>query len=129
VTFGGVEALLIPAAASALGVRFVTDLPADLAGQVPLCRLWDIGGGSDDNNWRFATPTVTVDSFAVDRAGAMALGQRVEKWFRTTLPGASLTGSVVTKVQTLTRPTWRPWDDTTVRRYGATYVLHLMQTA
>lgn len=128
-TFGGVEALLIPAAASALGVRFVTDLPSDLAGAVPLCRLWDVGGGSDDNLYRFATPTVVVDSFAADRPGAVALSQRVEQWFRVTLPGSTLSGSTVTKVQTLTRATWRPWDDTDVRRYSATYVLHLMQTA
>lgn len=125
-TFGGVEALLIPAAASALSVRFVTDTPADLASVVPLCRLWHIGGGSDDNDWRFRTPTVAVDSFAADRGAASALAERVEQWFRSILPGSILAdGSVVTKVQTLTSPSWRPWDDTAVRRFAATYVLHL----
>ena len=125
-TFGGVEALLIPAAASALSTRFVTDLPSTLSSDVPLCRLWHIGGGSDDNDWRFRNPTITVDSFAKDRAGAAALAERVEVWFRSVLPGQILAdGSVVTKVQTLTAASWRPWDDTTVRRFSATYVLHL----
>jgi hypothetical protein len=124
-TFVGVEALLIPAAASALSVRFVTDLPSTLASDVPLCRLQHVGGGSDDDLWTFRAPTVSVDSFAADRAGASALAERVEQWFRVSLPGSVLSGSVVTKVQTLTAASWRPWDDIAVRRYGAAYVLHL----
>ena len=122
--YGGVEALLIPAGTTVLGVRFATDVPADLATAVPFVQLVRVGGPSDDNDRRFEQATVSVDSFAVDRVSATALAYRVDSWLRS-LPNTGTPDAVITKVQTLTGPSWRPWEDVAVRRIGASYRIHL----
>lgn len=71
---------------------------------------------------------MVVDSFAFGWAATDALAWQVHEWFRTSLPAMTLYGSTVTKVQTLTRPSRQPWDDTAVRRRSATYVLHILQS-
>ena len=123
--YGGVEALLIGWLSGQLGVRCLTDLPADLESVLPVVQVVRIGGPSDDNDPDFHTPTVSVDSFAEDRSAATTLGQQVDDALRKVLPGQVTGGAVVTKVQTITGPSWRPFDDTTLRRFGASYALHL----
>lgn len=125
-TFGGVEALLIgwlPAHIN--GVRCVTDLPANLAASVPVVQVVRIGGPSDPNDPNFHNPTVSIDCFAVDRASATALAQQVDDALRKALPGVTTGGATVTKVQTLSGGSWRPFDDLTLRRFGASYALHI----
>ncbi|MCW2901915.1 MAG: hypothetical protein JWO67_4180 [Streptosporangiaceae bacterium] len=124
-TFGGVEALLIGFLSGQLGVRGVTDVPADLASVVPLFQVLRVGGGSDDNDPNLQNPTVVVDCFAADRAGATQLSQQVDDAMRKVLPSRSVAGGTVTQVRTITGPSWRPWADTAVRRFGATYSLHV----
>jgi hypothetical protein len=125
VTFGGVEALLIGWLSGQLGVRCVTDLPAGLADAVPVVQVVRIGGPSDDNDPNFHVPTVSIDCFAVDRASATVLAQQVDDALRKVLPGVTTGGATVTKVQTVSGASWRPWDDTTLRRFGASYALHI----
>ena len=122
-----VEAMLIPWFAAVLSVRAVTWLPADLASVLPIIQVARIGGGSDDNLPTFDFPTVSIDCFGADRAGGFALAASVDAAIRTTLPGTLHTvdavSAVVTKTQTVTGPSWRPYDDPSVRRFGATYRL------
>ena len=120
-SYGGVEALLIGYLRTALGVRCLTDLPADLQNVVPVVQVVRIGGPSDDNDSRFEAATVSIDCFASDRASATALAMQVDDVMRHSLPGTLTGGAVVTKVRTLTGASWRPWDDQQVRRFGATY--------
>lgn len=124
-TFGGVEALLIGWLSGQLGVRCLTDLPANLATQLPVVQVVRIGGPTDDNDPNFHTPTVSVDCFAVDRAAATALSQQADDALRKVLPGVTTGGATVTKVQTISGASWRPWDDLALRRFGASYALHL----
>lgn len=125
-----VEALLIPWLASTLTVRAVTDLPADdppgsfLAG-LPYVQVTRIGGADDDNLSSFDAPTVDVDCYAADRESVSALAARVHDALRVTLPGLTLAGATVTKVQTITGPSWRPYDNTSLRRFGATYRIRI----
>ena len=124
-TFSGVEALLIgwlPAQID--GVRFLTDLPSAIATQVPVVQVVRVGGPSDDNDPTFHTATVSVDCFAVDRMAATLLAQQVDTALHR-LPGVTTGGATVTKVQTVSGASWRPFDDTTIRRFGASYALHV----
>ena len=124
-TYQGVEALLVGWLPSQVTARALTDLPADLAEQVPVVQVVRIGGPSDDNNPNFQAATVSVDCFAVDRISATLLAQQVDDALRKALPGTTTGGAVVTKVRTLTGPSWRPWNDVAVRRSGSTYQIWL----
>lgn len=124
-SFGGVDPLLIGWATAQLGVRCVLDTPADLVGAVPLVQINTTGGPTSDD-WRgLLAATVSVDSFDADFAGASSLAWTVDKAFRLNLPGADYEGAVFGKVRTLSMPSRRPWNDISVRRYGATYQVWL----
>lgn len=124
-TYPGVEVLLNPAGKAALGVRFVTDVPADLATVVPIVQLVQFGGGSNADAWRLREPNISVDAFAVDLTSALALGELVETWLRTRVVRSTFSGTTVTAVRTITGFSRRPWDDVAVSRVGASYQLFL----
>lgn len=124
-TFGGVEALLISFLKTELAVRCLTDLPADLAEVAPVVQVVRIGGPSDDNNPNLLAATVSIDCFAADRGAVTVLSQQVDDALRKTLPGLTTGGATVGLIRTLTGPSWRPWDDVAVRRFGATYQIWL----
>ncbi|MGZ4621457.1 MAG: hypothetical protein ACXVGF_04790 [Blastococcus sp.] len=127
-SYGGPEALLIGYLRTALGVRCLTDLPADLQDVVPVVQVVRVGGPSDDNDSHLEAATVSIDCFAADRAGATTLAMQVDDVMRNSLPGTLTGGAVVTKVRTLTGASWRPWDDLQVRRFGATYQVWVKST-
>jgi hypothetical protein len=104
------------------GVRAVTELPADLAGNVPLLRITVLGG--DEPVPTLDRVTVDLEAFHATRAEASALAGDARRLLRFMLPGhVTSTGSVVAKVATSARPAWRPYDDVAVRRVGALYQL------
>lgn len=123
-TFVGVERLLVGHLASVLGVRVVTELPADLASSAPVVQVVRIGGPHDDDDPRTQIPTVSLDYFAATRAAAADLAEAADAAMRA-LPGRTLSGAHMGKVRTLTGPSWRPWEDTALRRLGATYQVWL----
>lgn len=120
-----VEGLLIPWFTETLEVRALTDLPSDLADVLPVVQIVRIGGPSNDDNPRFDMPTISVDSYAADRATAIALAETVDDALRIQLPGQTLSRSTITRVQTVTGPSWRPYDNTSLRRVGASYRLYI----
>lgn len=125
-TFGGVEALLVGFLSQQFpGVRCLTELPDDLANAAPVVQIVQVGGPADDDLPSFIMPTISVDAFASDRLSSTTLAQQVHDALRNRLVGHVLTGGVVTKVRTVSGASWRPWDDTAVRRFGATYQLYI----
>jgi len=124
VSWPGIERALVTYLTAEHGVRVVTELPADLADVAPLIQVVRIGGPSDDEDPRVQIPTVSIDYFAADRGAATDLAEAVDLSIRR-LAGTVLAGAAMGKVRTLTGPSWRPWDDLTVRRFGATYQLWL----
>jgi hypothetical protein len=124
-----VEALLVPWLAAQVAARTVTELPADLDTIAPAVHVLRIGGPSDDDLPAFDMPTVSVDSYGIGRSAALTLAQAVDDAIRVVLPNTLHTlgglSAVVTKTQTITGPSWRPYDDITLRRFGATYRLHV----
>jgi hypothetical protein len=120
VPYPDIERLLVAHLAATLGVRFVTDLPSNLQQILPLGQVNRIGGGDDVVTIDRAN--VDVDTYAAGRAQALDLAERVREELRMRLPGYPVAGVVVCRVETLSGPAWRPYDDATmVRRFGATY--------
>lgn len=126
-----IEAMLVPWATSTLAVRAVTEIPADLAAVAPLLRFLRVGGVADPSNPNFDAPRVVVDSFAVGFGPAGDLAARVEHAMRVLLPGVTLPAggagtATVTRVDTVSGPSWVPYADTALRHFVATYGLHVM---
>jgi hypothetical protein len=106
---------------ASLSARCVTELPADLADVVPLLQVGRLGGvdpvpGIDD-------ATVDVTAFADTYANASALAYRAWTALRLQLPGTSVPGGTVLRVRTLSAPTFHPYDNPAVRRFGSTFVI------
>lgn len=120
-----VESLLVPWLSTVLGVRVVTDTPANLALVLPVVAVLRVGGPADDNLPELDFPTVSIDCYQMDRLSSLTLAGQVHTAIRQTLVNTVHTvGSqsvVIVKTQTVTGPSWRPYDDTSLRRIGATY--------
>lgn len=121
-SFPDIEALLVgwlqgqfPAA------RVVTETPADLTGNLPLVKVRRTSG--DDDNVRLDRPVVDLDVFDTDVQAASALSAQIRDALLYTLPYAMPVGGTVTGVYTVVGPRWLPYDDTSVRRYQASYRL------
>jgi hypothetical protein len=120
VPYPDVERLLVTYLGAALGVRVVTDLPANLQQILPLVQVGRVGGADDVVTIDHAR--VDVDVVATGRGAAVELAERCRDALRMSLPGQVVDGVTVSRVRTGKGPAWRPYDDTTnVRRFGATY--------
>ena len=121
-----VERLLVGWLGGACTCRVVTDLPADLDKQIPLLRIQRTGGG--DLRPGLDTVALEVDAFGPNRGSAVALAEKARHALRFRLPGTQLDGAVFTRVDTVEAPSFRPYDNTALRRFGASYrlVVHIV---
>jgi hypothetical protein len=105
-------------------VRVVTELPADL-GAVPTIQVARIGGQS---------PSLTMDAANVDvdyfdgphdglsaRENAKAGALQVRTALLMHMQGYAANGGAVQSVAEISAPRWVPYDNTTLRRFTATY--------
>jgi hypothetical protein len=122
-----IEAALVPWLNTRSSTRCVTELPANLAAVLPLIQVGRIGGA--DGVVTIDEATVDVTCFGATRTTARALAYRVQSILRTNLPGAAVTGGIVLRVNTLSGPTYLPFADETLRRFGATYQIVTQATA
>lgn len=122
VPFPDIEALLVGWLATRFGVRVLTSLPANLADILPVIQVTRTGGAETDP--RLDRPNVDIDVYATDQPSAAALCEQVRAALRFELPynGPTPIG-VVTSVTTRSGPHWAPYDDTSLRRYIASYSL------
>lgn len=117
--YGDIERLLTSWLAQQLAVRVVTDLPANLDDVLPLVQVTRYGGGDDVIS--LDRPLVDVDCYAATRGAAYELAQRVRDAVRFALPGRVVDSVLVCRVDTLSGPVWRPYENATLRRFGASY--------
>ncbi|MFD1277463.1 hypothetical protein [Streptomyces kaempferi] len=114
-----VEAELVAWLKAELAVRVVTDLPANLGSDGPVLQLQRIGG--DDDSFRLDRALVDVDSYAVDRPTASQLMTQTRGLLLVKLRGVTTGAAVFTAARTISAPAWRPYENTSLRRFGATF--------
>lgn len=118
-----VETLLTSWGPTVVEARWVTERPADLAGNVPLVLVRRVGGPDTDPTISLAT--VDLEYYQRDRVSAGDGAEALRKALRYQLPGYTTTDGVVAKVSVLSGPAWRPYDDPNVTRYGLSCQLAL----
>ena len=117
-----VEQLLVTAAAAQFpDARVCTELPAAITG--PTIQFERIGG--PDRVPSLDPAVVDVECFDLTRAAANALANSVRDWIRYQLRGYTdqAQGATVSEVATVQGPGWRPYENTNVRRVGASYAV------
>lgn len=119
--YADIEALLVPWLANQLGVRVCTDLPANLEAVAPVVQVTRIGGA--DDTFTLDRAGVDIDCFATARQDAVNLAAQCRDALRFALPGTTVAGTYVARVETLSGPAWRPYDNTAVRRFGGSFQL------
>jgi hypothetical protein len=116
-----VERLLVSWLSQIITARLCTDLPSNLATVLPVVQVARVGGADDVTP--IDRPLVDIDCYAAGRVAAYDLAQQVRDALRFELPGLTWSGAYVARVDTLSGPMWRPYDNTTLRRFGASYQL------
>lgn len=121
-TYPDVERLLVTYLGTALGgVRVLTDTPSNLEKILPVVQVTRFGGV--DVAPGIDRPIVDVDAYAATRAAASELAERVRYALLYRLPGTTVGGVGFPRVDTLTGPSWRPYDNSALRRFGASYAI------
>ncbi len=118
-----IERVLVGWLGSRLNCRVVTDLPANLAQQVPLLQIGRYGGA--DIAPGLDVVDLDVDAYGPDRGSAVSLAEKARHALRFTLPNQQINGAVFARVNTIDAPSFRPYDNTDLRRFGASYRLYV----
>ncbi|WP_385618526.1 hypothetical protein PXH67_06235 [Streptomyces sp. P8-A8] len=104
------------------GVAVRDELDNNLLKELPTVQVEVVGG--DDDGFRLDRALVDISTYAATRATAIAIATTVHGLILEHLRGSSTTAAVFGSVQALTRPVVRPYENTALRRVGATYQIH-----
>jgi hypothetical protein len=96
------------------------ELDNNLLNELPTVQINQIPGGEDDGI-RLARMLVDVDIYAATRADAITLARDVHDWVTRELRGSSTSSLVIGRTGAITLPAVRPYENTALRRVGATY--------
>ncbi|MEV7975451.1 hypothetical protein [Streptomyces sp. NPDC086519] len=96
------------------------ELDNNLLNELPTIRFQQIPAGSDDG-FRLARFIFDMDVFGESRAAAISLGRAVHAWLTGEIPGSFGVTAVFGRVAALTLPGPRDYENTALRRVGATY--------
>lgn len=120
-----VELMLIGWLQARLGGDVVVrdELDNNLEHELPTVQVQRVGGG--DDGLRLDRALVDVDVYARTRAEALDLAGTVRGLLFTALQGSSTATAVVGRVVTISAPLVRPYENTALRRVGATYQMHV----
>jgi hypothetical protein len=124
VQYAGVDSLLVTWAAGHFpNMRACTEVPANidelLTTKDAVVRFQRFGG--TERSVSLDDANVDVDVFAPTAAQAEDFAAQIRAALKFNLPGQTVGAAVVIRVNTINGPSWRPWDNTKVRRYGASY--------
>ena len=120
--YADVEAALTAWLQSQLGAsaRVVTETPAQFT--QPVVQVTRIGG---PRRQTFDHAIVDVEVFTSTRIASRQLSDQVALLLEQVLPGTRVAGGSVGFVICTAGPSWLPWENTTVRRFGATYQVNI----
>jgi hypothetical protein len=103
------------------------ELDNNLANELPIVHVQSVGG--DDDGFRLERALIEIDVYAATRTAAAQLAQQVRGLLHTEMRGSADDQAVFGRVDTVSRPAWRPYENTGLRRIGATYAIHLHPVA
>lgn len=106
----------------ASGVVVRDELDNRLLEELPTVQIEVVGG--DDDGFRLDRALVDVNVYAATRAEAIALAAQLHGLYLTELRGSATETAVFGLVATVARPAVRPYENTGLRRVGATYAIH-----
>lgn len=95
----------------------------NLLKELPTIQVQRLPAGSDDG-FRVDRALVDVDVYAATRGDAIALALRVRGWLLTQLRGSSTARAQYGRVRSSPPPAIRPYENTGLRRAGATYEIY-----
>ncbi|MFE0088758.1 hypothetical protein [Streptomyces sp. NPDC059016] len=98
------------------------ELDNKLLEELPTVQIEVVGG--DDDGIRLDRALVDVNVYAVTRAAAIALAAQLHGLYLGELRGSATENAVFGLVSTVSRPAVRPYENTGLRRVGATYAIH-----
>lgn len=116
--YADAEQLLIGWCPTVAECRPCTETPEDLATVLatqPVVRITRIGGPSLVG---FDNPLVDFDCFGLTRPAAKAFAIQLQTAVELTLPGYFNNYGTVLTALTVSGPSWRPWENTNIRRFG-----------
>lgn len=114
-----VEAELVAWLTERLDERTLTDLPANLTDALPVVQIQRVGG--NDDGIRLDRAFVDVDVYAASRQAASQLMSQTRSLLLTGLRGTATDVAVFTSARTVSAPSWRPYENPGLRRFGATF--------
>jgi hypothetical protein len=100
-------------------IHGMSETPANLDALVPVAKVRRIGGSFD--GFKADRATVDIDCFDSTRDGAVAVALHVQWALHNLFDRNKVGDAVVCRVETLTSPRPLPYDNTGLRRFGATY--------
>jgi hypothetical protein len=80
--------------------------------------------GGDDDGIRLDRAFVDIDVYHRTRADAIELAARIRGWVLMQLRGSATATAVIGRTETISRPAVRPYENTGLRRVGATYEIY-----
>jgi hypothetical protein len=101
------------------GVDARAELDNNLLGELPVVQVTRVGG--DDDGLRLDRALIDVDAYAATRAAAAAMSGLVRGYLLDELRGSATDTAVIGRIRTVSAPSWRPYENTGLRRNGATY--------
>lgn len=99
------------------------ELDNRLLEELPTIQIAVVPGGGDDG-LRVGRALVDIDVYHSTRGEAIALAAQVREWVLTELRGSTSATAVIARTGTVTPPAVRPYDNTALRRVGATYEIY-----
>ena len=105
------------------GVVVRDELDNSLLDELPTVQVQRIPAGGDDGI-RLDRAFIDIDVYAAKRADATALSATIRGLLLSELRGSATTEAVFTRVGTISPPAPRPYDNTSLRRVGATYEIY-----
>lgn len=98
-------------------VRDETD--NNLADELPTVQVEGVGG--NDDGFRLDRPLVDINVYAATRGDALTLAGQIKTLILHQLRGSKTTTAVFGRTGTVSLPVVRPYENTALRRVGATY--------
>lgn len=105
------------------GVVVRDELDNNLLDELPTVQVERLPGGGDDGI-RLDRALVDIDVYAATKGAAAALAHTIRGLLMTQLRGSATATAVFGRIDTLSAPARRPYENTALRRVGATYSIY-----